>query len=173
MYNLFIDGYRKEIIYLAVKEILQFGNKLLKRVSRPVKEINYETLKVVEDLKDTLDNNPGGVGLAAPQIGVLKKIIVIDLKEKDFKPIILINPKIIKKIGKQESVEGCLSYPGYEGIVIRPKKILVTYQDIKGSEMTYKVDGILSNVFCHEIDHLFGILYTDKAKKIYKVKDSN
>ena len=95
MYNLFIDGYRKEIIYLAVKEILQFGNKLLKRVSRPVKEINYETLKVVEDLKDTLDNNPGGVGLAAPQIGVLKKIIVIDLKEKDFKPIILINPKII------------------------------------------------------------------------------
>jgi peptide deformylase len=155
---------------LAVREILQFGDKLLKRVSRQVKEIDEETLKVIEDLKDTLSNSPGGVGLSAPQIGILKKIIVIDLKEEDSKPIILINPRIIKKIGRQESVEGCLSYPGYEGIVIRPKKIIVTGQDIQGNEVTYKVDGLVSNVFCHEIDHLSGILYTDRAKKIYKVE---
>ncbi|MCI1945096.1 peptide deformylase [Clostridium luticellarii] len=155
---------------MAVREILQFGDKLLKRVSRQVKEIDEETLKVIEDLKDTLSNSPGGVGLSAPQIGILKKIIVIDLKEEDSKPIILINPRIIKKIGRQESVEGCLSYPGYEGIVIRPKKIIVTGQDIQGNEVTYKVDGLVSNVFCHEIDHLSGILYTDRAKKIYKVE---
>lgn len=155
---------------MAVREILQFGDKLLKRVSRQVKEIDEETLKVIEDLKDTLSNSPGGVGLSAPQIGILKKIIVIDLKEEDSKPIILMNPRIIKKIGRQESVEGCLSYPGYEGIVIRPKKIIVTGQDIQGNEVTYKVDGLVSNVFCHEIDHLSGILYTDRTKKIYKVE---
>ncbi|CAB1245452.1 peptide deformylase [Clostridium sp. WLY-B-L2] len=158
---------------MAIRKILQFGDKLLNRVSRPVKEIDDEILKIIEDLKDTLNNSPDGVGLAAPQIGILRKIVVIDLKKEDSKPIILINPKIIKKTGRQESVEGCLSYPGYEGVVIRPKKILVTSQDIEGNELTYKVDGIVSNVFCHEIDHLFGILYTDRAKKVYKVKDSD
>ena len=172
MYNLCIDNLQGGN-NLAVREILQFGNKLLKRVSRQVREIDDDTLKVIEDLKDTLSNSPGGVGLSAPQIGVLKKIIIVDLKAEDSKPIILINPKIIKKIGRQESVEGCLSYPGYEGIVIRPKKTIVIGQDIEGNEVTYKLDGLISNVFCHEIDHLDGILYTDRAKKVYKVNVSD
>ena len=97
---------------MAVKEVLQYGNKALKRVSRKVEKIDNIILGIIKDLKDTLYNNDGGIGLAAPQIGILKRIIIIDLRREDSRTIVLINPKIIKKIGHEESTEGCLSYPG-------------------------------------------------------------
>ncbi|AKN30706.1 peptide deformylase [Clostridium carboxidivorans P7] len=154
---------------MAVKQILQFGDNILKRSSRRVEKVDEELLGLVEDLKDSLYNGTG-IGLAAPQIGVLKKVIFIDLRDKT-EPILLINPKIIKKIGKEDSVEGCLSYPGYEGIVVRPKKVIVAGKSLKWEDVEYTAEGLLAKAFCHEIDHLSGILYTDKAKKIYRIQE--
>lgn len=155
---------------MAVKEVLQYGNKILKRVSRRVEKIDDNILSIVKDLKDTLYDNSDGIGLSAPQIGILKRIIIIDLRDENSKPIILINPKIIKKIGREESTEGCLSYPGYEGIVIRPKRVIVAGTTIDSEKVEYTTDGLLGKAFCHEIDHLDGILYMDKAKKMYKLE---
>ncbi|NMM62771.1 peptide deformylase [Clostridium sp. P21] len=154
---------------MAVKTILQFGDNILKRSSRRVEKIDEELLALAKDLKDTLHNSTG-IGLAAPQIGVLKKVIFIDLKNQT-EPILLINPKIIKKIGKEDSIEGCLSYPGYEGIVVRPKKVIVSGKSSEWEDVEYTAEGLLAKAFCHEIDHLNGILYTDKAKKLYKIQE--
>lgn len=154
---------------MAVKKILQFGDKTLKRVSRRVETIDEEILGLVQDLKDTLYSTDG-IGLAAPQIGALKRVILIDLKD-DSKPILLVNPKIIKKIGKEEDVEGCLSYPGYEGDVVRPRKVVVVGTELNGQDVEYTAAGLLARAFCHEIDHLDGILYTDRANKIYKIEE--
>lgn len=154
---------------MAVKEILQFGNKNLKRASRRVEAIDEEILSLAQDLKDTLYSTDG-IGLAAPQIGVLKRVILIDLRG-DSKPILLINPKIIKKIGKEEDIEGCLSYPEYEGDVVRPRKVVVIGKELDGQDVEYTATGLLAKAFCHEIDHLDGILYTDRANKIYKIEE--
>lgn len=154
---------------MAVKEILQFGDKALKRVSRRVEIIDAEVLSVVQDLKDTLYSTTG-IGLAAPQIGALKRVILIDLRDGS-KPIILVNPKIIKKMGKEEDIEGCLSYPGYEGDVVRPRKVVVIGQELDGQDVEYTATGLLAKAFCHEIDHLDGILYTDRANKMYKIEE--
>lgn len=154
---------------MAVKKILQFGDKTLKRVSRRVETIDEDILGLVQDLKDTLYSTDG-IGLAAPQIGVLKRVILIDLKD-DSKPILLVNPKIIKKIGKEEDVEGCLSYPGYEGDVVRPRKVVVVGTELNGQDVEYTATGLLARAFCHEIDHLDGILYTDRANKMYKIEE--
>lgn len=154
---------------MAVKKILVNENKKLRKSSKKVLKVDNEIFQLIQDLKDTLKATGNGVGLAAPQIGVLKRVIYIDLRRGQ-EPIVLINPKITFKTGRQECIEGCLSCPGYEGKVIRPKKITVTSLNLKGEEVEYKVSGFLANVFCHEIDHLDGILYIDRAKKVYKLK---
>ncbi len=154
---------------MAVKEIIMFGNPKLKRVSKRIEKIDEEVVSLVKDLKDSLYSTTG-IGLAAPQIGVLKRAIIIDLREGE-EPIILINPAIAAKIGKEESIEGCLSYPGYEGKVIRPKKVTVKGVDINGKKVEYTAEGLLAKAFCHEIDHLDGILYTDRAKKVYRLEE--
>ncbi|MDW8800386.1 peptide deformylase [Clostridium sp. A1-XYC3] len=154
---------------MAVKEILQFGDKTLTKVSKKVAKIDEEILSLVQDLKDTLYASYG-IGLAAPQIGVLKRVIIIDLRD-DSGAIILVNPKIVKKIGKEEDIEGCLSYPGYEGSVVRPRKVIVTGQELDGQEVEYTASGLLAKAFCHEIDHLDGVLYTDRATKMYKLEE--
>ncbi|WP_251860590.1 peptide deformylase [Clostridium sp. Marseille-Q2269] len=153
---------------MAVKEILQVGNKTLKKVSKKVDSINDEIKDIIKDLKDTLYDGTG-IGLAAPQIAYLKRIFIIDLRNGQ-EPIILINPSFLKRVGKEESEEGCLSYPGYEGIVIRPRRIIITGLNEKGEEVTYESTGLLKDAFCHEYDHLDGIVYIDKAKKVYKVE---
>lgn len=154
---------------MAVRKILQFGDNRLKKVSRRIEKVDEQLLNLIKDLKDTLGNTTG-VGLAAPQIGVLKRVILINLRNGS-EPIILINPKIVKKIGKADSTEGCLSYPGYEGIVVRPKKVVVVGKNLNWKDVEYNADGILAKAFCHEIDHLEGIVYTDRAKKIYKLQE--
>lgn len=154
---------------MAVKEILRFGNQKLKRISRKVEKIDDEIIELIEDLKDTLYSTTG-IGLAAPQIGVLKRIIYIDLREGK-EPITLINPRIVAKVGREEGVEGCLSYPGFEGTLIRPKKVTVQGMDIKGDSVEYIAEGLLAKAFCHEIDHLDGVLYIDRAKKVYKLEE--
>lgn len=154
---------------MAVREIIQFGNSKLKRVSRKIEKIDDEVMRLAQDLKDSLYSTTG-IGLAAPQIGVLKKMIYIDLQDES-EPILLINPKIVAKVGKEESIEGCLSYPGYEGVLTRPKKITVIGTNLEGKEIQYTAEGLLGKCFCHEIDHLDGILYVDRAKKVYKQEE--
>ncbi|AVQ37258.1 peptide deformylase [Clostridium botulinum] len=175
MYNLDIDHKKEGVLKLlalrvimAVREILQVGDKTLKRVSKKVECIDDEIKDIIEDLKDTLYAGTG-IGLAAPQIGYLKRIFIIDLRNGQ-ETIILINPKFLKRIGKEESQEGCLSYPGYEGIVIRPRRVVIMGLNEKGKEVTYEATGLLKDAFCHEYDHLDGIVYIDKAKKVYKVE---
>lgn len=154
---------------MAIKQILQLGNPVLRRVSKKVDKIDESTLNLIQDMKDTLYNTTG-IGLAAPQIGVLKKIILIDLRDGE-EPIILINPVIVAKVGQEESIEGCLSYVGYEGKVMRPKKVTVTGLNVNGEKVEYATDDLLAKAFCHEIDHLEGIMYVDRAKKIYKLDE--
>lgn len=154
---------------MAVRDIIKFGNPKLKKVSRRIDKVDEEVLSLIKDLKDSLYSTTG-IGLAAPQIGVLKRVIIVDLREGD-EPIILINPVIASKVGKEESIEGCLSYPGYEGKVIRPKKVTVQGMNVNGNKVEYVADGLLAKAFCHEIDHLDGVLYTDRAKKVYKLEE--
>ncbi|MDF2880855.1 MAG: peptide deformylase [Clostridiaceae bacterium] len=151
---------------MAVKDILIVPNKILKRISRRVDSVDEDTLQLAEDLKDTLYSTTG-IGLAAPQIGVLKRVIYINLRDET-EQILLINPKIIAKYGKEDSTEGCLSYPGFEGIVERPKKVIVQGLNEEGKIVEYSAEGLLCKAFCHEIDHLNGVIYIDKAKKVYR-----
>lgn len=152
---------------MSIKEIVTSDNKLLRRKSRRIEKIDDEVLKLIQDLKDTL-YSADGIGLAAPQIGVLKRVFIIDLRDGN-DPLILLNPKILKKIGKYEDAEGCLSHPGYEGIVERPKKVIVSGMNEKGEIVQYVATGLMARAICHEIDHLDGILYMDLAKKMYKI----
>ena len=154
---------------MAVREILRFGDKTLERVSKRVDIVDESIIKLVEDLKDTLYSTTG-IGLAAPQIGVLKRVLLIDLRDGG-EPIILVNPKIVAKVGKEEEIEGCLSYPGYEGYVVRPKKVTVHGVNLKGEAVEYLAEDLLAKAFCHEIDHLDGVLYTHRAKKMYKIEE--
>lgn len=153
---------------MAVKEIVQFGDSVLRKKSEYIEAIDDSVLELIEDLKDTLYSTTG-VGLAAPQIGISKRVIFIDLRDGS-EPIILINPKIAAIYGKDTSSEGCLSYPGYEGIVKRPKKVTVIGMDKDGNEVEYFGEGLLARAFCHEIDHLDGVLYVDLAKRVYEVE---
>lgn len=153
---------------MAVKEILKFGNPKLKRISKRVDKMDKEVISLIQDMKDTLYSTTG-IGLAAPQIGELKRVILIDLKDGE-EPIVLLNPAIVAKVGKEEDIEGCLSYPGYEGNVVRPKKVTVQGLNVKGEKVQYTAEGLLAKAFCHEIDHLDGVLYTDRAKKVYKIE---
>lgn len=154
---------------MAVREIVKVGNDVLTRKSRRITEIDQETLEVIQDLKDTLYAGDG-VGLAAPQIGVLKRVFIIDLRDGS-DPLILLNPKIIRKIGKHEDMEGCLSYPGYQGTVVRPRRVVVSGMNEKGKLVQYEAEGFMARAICHETDHLDGILYMDKAKKMYKIEE--
>jgi len=154
---------------MAVKKILRFGDKLLERVSSRVEIIDEDLSLLIKDLRDTLMTEKG-IGLAAPQIGVLKKVIYINFKD-NVTEFVLINPKIIRKSGRVKDTEGCLSYPDYEGVVERPKRVTVSGLDEKGKAVIVEGEDLLARALCHEIDHLDGILYTKRAKKIYRLEE--
>lgn len=154
---------------MAVKKILQYGDKALKTPCEKVEKIDKQIKNLIKDMQDTL-YNCDGIGLAAPQIGVLKRVILIDLRD-DSEPIILINPEIIEAEGKELSIEGCLSYVGYEGEVERPKKVKVRGITPEGKAVVYTAEGLLGKAFCHEIDHLDGIMYIDRSKKVYMLEE--
>ena len=136
------------------------GDPLLRKKCRVVEKFDGRLAALFDDLKETL-SAVEGLGLAAPQVGVLRRLVVIEVEEDH--PIFLINPEIIYEAGEQEGPEGCLSIPGRSGIVRRPMKVTVraTGRDGKAFEMTG--EGLLARAFCHEIDHLDGKLYTDIA----------
>lgn len=144
---------------MAVREIRKDGDEILRKVSRKVDVIDDRILTLLDDMKDTM-HKAEGVGLAAPQVGVLRRVVVIDIGEG---LIELINPVIVYESGEQIEEEGCLSIPGIRGEVKRPAKVIVRALNRKGETFEMTGKELLAIAFCHEIDHLNGILFTDKA----------
>ena len=145
---------------MAIREIREMGDAVLGKVCKEVKEITPRTLALIEDMIDTM-YEANGVGLAAPQVGILKRIVVIDVGEG---PIILINPEILETAGEQTGTEGCLSVPGKAGTVTRPNYVKVRAFDENMEEVIYEGEDLLARAFCHEIDHLDGHLYVEKVE---------
>ena len=148
---------------MAIRTIVKegmIGDDILHKVCRPVEVFDEKLHTLLDDMRETL-HAANGYGLAAPQVGVLKRIVVIDVGEG---PIVLINPEIIETSGEQTGEEGCLSVPGKWGIVTRPERVKVRAlnQDMEPFEM--EGEGLLARAFCHEIDHLHGELYVDKTE---------
>ena len=146
---------------MAIRNIREIGDSVLTKTSREVKSVDKRLLVLIDDMLDTLYDSQG-VGLAAPQIGVLKRVIVIDISEEGIDPIILINPEIMATDGSQVGDEGCLSVPGKVGTVERPNYVKVKAYDKKMKEFTIEGTELLARALCHEIDHLNGELYVDK-----------
>ncbi|MGN0453208.1 MAG: peptide deformylase [Ruminococcus sp.] len=144
---------------MAIRNIVKEGDDVLRKKARPVTEFNQRLHSLLDDMAETMYQD-NGVGLAANQVGVLRRVVVIDVGEG---LIELVNPVITEKSGKQEAVEGCLSCPGEYGITKRPMKVKVVAQDRFGHEHTYEGTELLARAFCHEIDHLDGILYKDNV----------
>ncbi|SKA76197.1 peptide deformylase [Clostridium sp. USBA 49] len=146
---------------MAIRNIRVLGDEILRKKSKKVDEINTRIKILIDDMLETM-YKANGVGLAAPQVGILKRIVVIDVGDG---PIILINPEIIDSQGEYLDEEGCLSIPGQQGKVLRPEKVKVKALNEKGEEIIIEGEGLLSRALCHEIDHLDGILYIDKQIK--------
>ena len=145
---------------MAIREIRQIGDSVLEKVCKEVKELTPRMQVLIEDMLDTMYET-GGVGLAAPQVGVLRRIVVIDVGEG---PIILINPEILETAGEQTGDEGCLSVVGKAGLVTRPNYVKVKALDENMQEVIYEGEELLARAFCHEIDHLDGHLYVEKVE---------
>lgn len=148
---------------MAIRNIRVEGDSVLTKVAKPVTEVNEKIIELIEDMLDTM-YDAYGVGLAAPQVGILKRIVVIDISEEGDSPIILINPEIIETEGSQTGDEGCLSIPGKSGTVTRPNYVKVKALNEEMEEVIYEGEGLLARAFCHEIDHLNGHLYTEKVE---------
>ncbi len=148
---------------MAIRNIRTMGDSCLTKECKPVKEMNHKLQVLIEDMLDTM-YEANGVGLAAPQVGILKQVVVIDVSEDGDCPIILINPEIIETDGEQTGEEGCLSVPGKSGVVTRPNYVKVKALDENMEEVIYEGTELLARAFCHEIDHLHGIVYVSKAE---------
>ena len=151
---------------MAIRVIRTEEDPVLRKISRPVKEVTPKIVTLIDDMLDTM-YEAMGVGLAAPQVGILKRIVVIDIGEG---PIILINPEILETSGEQTGDEGCLSVPGMAGQVTRPNYVKVNALDVNREEQILEGEGLLARAFCHEIDHLDGKMYTELVEgKLHKV----
>ena len=146
---------------MALRNIVTDEDPFLKKKSRPVTEITDRIRTLVEDMIDTM-HEADGVGIAAPQVGVLRRVAVVEVEEQ----YVLINPVITEMEGDQFNEEACLSVPGRAGKVHRPIRVVCECTDLDGNPQTYEVEGLTAVCFCHEIDHLDGVLFTDKAEEI-------
>lgn len=145
---------------MALRNIVKVGNPVLREKCRVVTEFDDHLAALIDDMKETM-LAADGVGLAAPQIGIIRRIVVLSSDREKFYE--LVNPVITKSSGSQINTEACLSVPGKHGSVERPASITVEAQDRTGEKHTYRIKGFLAVIFCHEIDHLDGVLYTDKV----------
>jgi peptide deformylase len=153
---------------MAVKEILPFGDPILRKTAKPVGELNDRVLKMLDDLTDTLYAKEGRAGLAAPQIGYLRRLAVLDCGEG---LIELINPEIVEMEGEQTGAEACLSFPGYYGIVRRAQKVKVKSMNRRGETVFLEAEGYAARCMQHEIDHLNGILFVDRVQDRWLVHE--
>lgn len=153
---------------MAIRKIVQVGDEVLRKKCFPVTDFGAKTCQLLDDMKDTL-KKAEGAGLAAPQVGILRRIFVVDVEEGYFE---FINPEIISTSGKQYGVEGCLSVAGKWGDVERPKNVKIKAQNRNGEWFTIKASDFFAKAICHEYDHLDGILYIDKADNIRREVDN-
>ena len=148
---------------MAIREIRKKGDPCLEKVCHPVTEFNERLHLLLDDMRETLEES-GGVGLAAPQVGILRRVVVVDAGDEDIE---LVNPEVVEVSEEtQTGLEGCLSLPGKYGIVTRPEHVVVRAQDRNGDWYEYEGDEILARCFLHEIDHLDGHMYTEIAEKM-------
>ncbi len=145
---------------MAIRIVREDGDEILRKKSKEVEVVDDKIKQILEDMVETL-HYYNGVGLAGPQIGLLKRLIVIDLYD-DKGPIKLVNPKIIKQKGEQEVEEGCLSFPNEFAKIIRPAEVVIEALNENGKKIKLKGEGLLAQAISHEIDHLEGILFVDK-----------
>lgn len=143
---------------MAIRNIRKYGDELLRKKSRKVDKIDKRILTLIKDMKETM-YEADGVGLAAPQVGILKRVVVIDIGEG---PVAFINPEILETKGSYLDVEGCLSIPGEEGKVERPEYVKAKALNEKGEEIIVEGTGLMARAMCHEFDHLDGVLFVDK-----------
>ncbi len=147
------------IIVVMVREILKLGAPILREKAVPVHKYDAALQRLIDDMIETM-KSAKGIGLAAPQIGVSRRVIIV---LQDDKPLALVNPSIVQEEGLDESEEGCLSIPNLYAIVPRPSYVKVVGSDPKGKRINIEAEGLLARTLCHEIDHLDGILFIDKA----------
>lgn len=147
---------------MALRKVLLEGDPTLRKKSRPVTEFNERLCLLVEDMKETM-RAYNGAGLAAPQVGVLRRVFVMNLGGEDEEDTIVVNPRIIEQEGIVAGEEGCLSLPGLVGTVERPERVVLEAEDLKGNTWRRELTGLGAVCVCHETDHLDGILYRDKA----------
>ena len=156
---------------MAIRNIREDGDDVLRKVCKPVTKMTERLSQLIDDMFDTM-YEANGVGLAAPQVGVLRRIVVIDVMDDN--PLVLVNPEIVEQDGEQIGPEGCLSLPGLQGDVARPEHVICKALDRDMNEITVEGEGLLARAICHELDHLDGILYKDLAiDGLYKVEPIN
>jgi len=146
---------------MALRRVVKIGDETLRKVARPIPEINRRVLTLLDDMAETMYAE-NGCGLAAPQVGILRRAIVIDTGDGLLQ---LVNPEIIAAEGEQEEAEGCLSVPGRRGYVLRPQKVTVRAVDRRGAPVEIQAEGLKAVAFSHEIDHLDGVLFVDKMTR--------
>ena len=151
---------------MATLELRLEGYPALRRHCREVARVDERIRRQLDDMLDTLHATPGGAALAAPQVGILRRMVVIDMGEG---PLLLVNPRILWQQGEQHCVEGCLSSPGRCGTTVRPARVTVEALDRDGEPVQLSGAGAMAKCLCHELDHLDGVLYTDKALEVWPV----
>ena len=144
---------------MAIRQIREYGDEILRKKAREVEVVDDKIRELIEDMIETM-HKYNGVGLAAPQVGILKRVVVIDLYD-DNGPLRLVNPVIIKQKGKQEVEAGCLSFPNQYAKMIRPEEVVAEALNEKGEKIKIKAKGLLAQAICHELEHLEGILFID------------
>jgi peptide deformylase len=153
---------------MALREILKRGDPVLNKKAHPVTKFDDRLHSLLDDLHETLDD-AGGAGLAAPQIGILRAVVLVANNEDEI--LELINPTILSAEGEQDGLEGCLSIPGYWGFVKRPEKVRLKAQDRNGNWFEVEGTGMAARCYCHELDHLDGKLYTELASRLYTTEE--
>ena len=149
---------------MAIRNVVQVGDDVLRQRCFEVEAFDEKLWTLLDDMKDTVKKEQGA-GLAAPQVGILRRVVVVDVEEGYFE---FINPVIMLQKGEQTGWEGCLSVRGKSGVVSRPMKVTLSYQDRNGEKHLVKAKGFFARAICHELDHLDGVLYIDKATHIEK-----
>lgn len=147
---------------MALRNIITEGNPTLTKISRPVTAFDKRLAQLIDDMKETLQK-ANGVGLAAPQVAILRRVVVVDVGDE---VIELVNPEILETSGEQDGLEGCLSVPEKYGMVKRPDYVKIRAQDRTGEWYEYEGEELIARCFCHEIEHLDGHLYTEKAYRM-------
>ena len=149
---------------MALRNLVIDGDPLLRKTSRPVEEITPRIIKLLDDMADTMYYGGRGIGIAAPQVGVLKRIFVIDVSPEGDSPMVFINPEILETSGEQTGYEGCLSVPGKSGIVTRPNYVKAKATNLDGEEFVVEGEELFARAILHENDHLDGHMYVEKVE---------